>query len=502
MKILLIEDTETQQVMFKRLCFKVDPSYEIDIASEAPDGIELAVKNDYDLIVSDFNLEPTGFTAINVIREVRKSDKITPIVVITAYASFDKAVECLNYGADDFYNKEELNESTVKQMVSKAVIKLKENSERERIKELFVKNSTENRILIENVDASVFSFDMNRKLVRYNQKAKEFFLRSMDVTLKHGINARSILPETITKSWIKILNEALEGKSDLQELFFTTVNGEDCWIEVSMSPIDIHGEIIGAAGFAREVTGRKKDEFLIKQTLEKEVEINQIKSRFITTAAHQFRTPLTIIYSNVELMHLQSKRQLNNPVIEEEITGYKRKIEKEIDHLTELINGVLQNEKVIVDTNLKIKSNDLTQTCQDIVDNFNMIKPGNRSLNYEVIGKVVPLKYDEELLSNVLYNLVDNAFKYSEKHNPELLVKYEPTGVNIQVKDQGIGIPKKDLEGLFTPFFRASNAKKVKGTGLGLSIVKEYLERNNGTIEVDSIQDVGTTFTIRIPTSP
>ena len=107
---------------------------------------------------------------------------------------------------------------------------------------------------------------------------------------------------------------------------------------------------------------------------------------------------------------------------------------------------------------------------------------------------------DVKLLRYVIRNLLANAIKYSPKQSPVIVDVYcEPEWVVISVSDNGIGIPEKDMEKLFTPFFRASNTTTISGTGVGLSIVKEFIEVHGGTIAVQSRQNEGSTFIVRLP---
>jgi len=145
---------------------------------------------------------------------------------------------------------------------------------------------------------------------------------------------------------------------------------------------------------------------------------------------------------------------------------------------------------------------DIVGFCDDIIKNkFNSRFPENRKINMLVTGENKPVLLDIKLFSHALENILNNAYKYSKKGLIEMGIDFASDQVLITIKDQGIGIPKKDLVHLFQPFFRAGNTSEIEGTGLGLSIVKEYIDEHNGQISVSSILNRGTTVTISLPLS-
>ena len=117
----------------------------------------------------------------------------------------------------------------------------------------------------------------------------------------------------------------------------------------------------------------------------------------------------------------------------------------------------------------------------------------------EVKGKKIIALLDEQLIQHVIENLVSNAFKYSEKENPKVSLKFNKQTVTISVEDKGLGIPEGDREKLFQPFHRADNVADIQGTGLGLVIAKEYTELNGGHIEVESKENIGTKILVTLP---
>ncbi|MFT6243667.1 MAG: PAS domain S-box-containing protein [Salibacteraceae bacterium] len=236
----------------------------------------------------------------------------------------------------------------------------------------------------------------------------------------------------------------------------------------------------------------------LKESLLKEQELGRLKSTFVSTASHQFRTPLTVIQSNSDLLEM-----LISSSGKEEGEKYKKatnRIKHEISKMTELIDEVLILGKLTSgNIHYSPEDLDLVEFCEALVKQFNSVQEDGRGIDLEIEGEARSVYLDTKLLSHSLCNLVGNAFKYSQgKRNPKLTVSFGVKELKMTIKDYGIGIPKTEVPNLFQPFFRANNATEIKGTGLGLSIAKEYVERNKGTLTVNATEGIGSSFEIKI----
>jgi len=231
-------------------------------------------------------------------------------------------------------------------------------------------------------------------------------------------------------------------------------------------------------------------------SLEREKELGQLKTSFVSMASHQFKTPLAVIQSNAQLYELLAK---TGKIIEPEkfakITG---RITGAISVMTNLIDEVLVLGKVNSgNIDYRPENVNLIGLCQELTSEFNLIQQDGRTLDFEITGEAYKVKLDPKLLSHSLSNLISNAFKYSEgKENPELRIHFAPKEVVLSVKDYGLGIPDSERLKLFTPFFRANNTGDIKGSGLGLNIAKEYVEVNKGQITATSKLGEGSCFEI------
>ena len=236
-----------------------------------------------------------------------------------------------------------------------------------------------------------------------------------------------------------------------------------------------------------------KEELTI--SLEKEKEVNDLKSRFVSMASHEFRTPLSTILSSISLLAKYITTE-DQPKRERHIERIKSSVKSLTDILNEFLSlGKIEEGKVEV----KPETFDLTEFISGIIDEMNVLLKQNQNIQYTHKGS--PNIYlDSNLLKHVLVNLLSNAIKFS----PENAVVRIETNIDdaytqILVIDQGIGIPKNDQVHLFERFFRASNVTNIQGTGLGLHIVGRYIELLSGEIKYSSELERGSTFTIILP---
>ncbi len=234
----------------------------------------------------------------------------------------------------------------------------------------------------------------------------------------------------------------------------------------------------------------------LRIAFEKEKSLGELKSRFVSTASHQFRTPLTVIRSNVELLQMQA--DLMDDKLKPKFEKASGRINHEVKRMTDLMNDVLILGKINAGrVPFEPKPTDVVSVCRELVNKYNGIQSDGREVNFKIEGNQVKFIMDEKLFGHAISNLLSNALKYSEgRGNPELALLFNKNLLKISVADKGIGIPENEIGNLFQPFFRAVNASETPGTGLGLAISKEYIELNGGTIEVKSKQNKGTTFNL------
>ncbi len=245
-----------------------------------------------------------------------------------------------------------------------------------------------------------------------------------------------------------------------------------------------------------DITVRKQAEDALQQALAKEKELGELKSRFISMASHEFRTPLTTILALAETLSAYRHK-----MTDEQIAQRLGKIQGQVGRLEAIMEDVLHLTRMQA---RRAEFNpvwlDLDALCRSALDEFQSQPNGVHQLIYRGDDTVPLVSLDEKLMRQIINNLVSNAIKYSPTDKPiQLRLAYTADTAVIQVQDDGLGIPEADLHHLFEPFHRANNVGAISGTGLGLTITKEAVELHGGTITVESQVDVGTTFTVRIP---
>ncbi len=232
----------------------------------------------------------------------------------------------------------------------------------------------------------------------------------------------------------------------------------------------------------------------LKSILAKERELSELKSRFVSMASHEFKTPLTSILSSASLIERytstehQAKRK-----------KHIDRIKSAVDNLTNILNDFLSLEKIesgsVHRNNARIE---LMECVREIVDDMAPVLRPQQSINFQFEG-CPKVKLDKHLLKNVLINLLSNAIKYSPNgEDVDLRIEVRDR-IKIEVEDHGIGIPEADKVHMFQRFFRAGNATNIQGTGLGLTIVKRYLDLMGGSIDFRSELEKGTVFEVYIP---
>lgn len=278
-------------------------------------------------------------------------------------------------------------------------------------------------------------------------------------------------------------------------------DGTTIWIlENARAVRNSNGQIVSYEGGVQDITKRKNAEAEIHRALQREKELNQLKSRFVSTISHEFRTPLTTIMAASEaLEHYGHKWS------EEKKQRYYHRVQKTVHHMDELLGDVLLISQTDAEKLLfKPAPTDLEQFCQNLVEEISLGLGKHHCLVFQVDPTAVPPEtlpqMDERLLRQILGNLLSNAIKYSpEGERVDFQLSYDQNQAIFTIRDRGIGIPTADIERLYESFHRAQNVGTIPGTGLGLTIVQRSVTLHGGTITVQSEVGKGTIFTVELP---
>jgi PAS domain S-box-containing protein len=291
------------------------------------------------------------------------------------------------------------------------------------------------------------------------------------------------------------------GHSGSMEYRVINKNQKYIWIETIIKPLfNNQKEVIGFQSSSRNISERIKTQEEMKLALIKERELNELKSGFVSMASHQFRTPLTVIYSNVELLEFKYGQILQKS--NDQIHNITGRIKNEVDRMTELMNNILIFGKHGGgDFSLVIKKLSIQDLIGNVTENYFNFRKDQKKIKTSIIGTPRDIQTDETLMIHIFTNIIGNAVKYSEKSKnpPQIEIVFEKSFFKISVTDFGIGIPKDEMQNIFKSFYRASNTSTFIGSGLGLVISKQFIELLKGTIHIESKENIQTTVTIEMP---
>ena len=233
----------------------------------------------------------------------------------------------------------------------------------------------------------------------------------------------------------------------------------------------------------------------LSEALDKEKQLSEIKSRFVSMASHEFRTPLSTVLSSASLLSKYTKTE-DQPKRDRHI----HKIKESVKHLNDLLEDFLSLGKL---DEGKVGANpvpfDLKELIEDTIEDMKGLLKNNQHFEYLHTGDTL-MNSDKKLLKNILINLLTNAIKFSEEDGTiTVSSSISKENATIVVKDQGMGISEEDQQHLFSSFFRGKNALNIQGTGLGLHIVKRYLDLIGGNVHLQSVLQQGTTITLTVP---
>lgn len=368
---------------------------------------------------------------------------------------------------------------------------------------------------LNSIQIGILFLDENYKIDSPNKACSNLF--GYDTEKLGNISFTDLLAEKSRENFIEVFTNLINenGNTD-EEVFEASIinaKGEKIPIELNINStltksdhlyIIVLNNISQRKQLEEEIEHQIEDKEEIKEELEKIQELSELKSRFVTMASHEFRTPLAGVLSSVNLIdrYLTAEEKAGVTFLHrEKIENHFNKIRESVGNLTQILNeflsaGKLEEGKISCQWEVV----DLEELVKSLVGDFKRLCKANQKIisNIQLDREVYLL--DLNMIRNVLNNLISNAIKYSEEGKTIKVHASEiEKSISIEVEDEGLGIPKEDQAKLFGRFFRAKNATNIQGTGLGLNIVKQYIEMMGGSISFLSEINKGTTFTVLIP---
>lgn len=494
LRILLVEDSEDDAELIVLELERGDyqPIYErIDTAAALQAALD---RQTWDVIVCDYSMPHFSAPEALAILQARNLD--LPFIIVSGTIGEDIAVTAMKAGAHDYLIKGNLT-----RLVPAIARELREAQDRQsrRQAEQALRESEERfRSLIENsLDiVAVLALDGT---MQYGSPSIEAVLGYLPSELTHRNLFDYIHPNDTAR---------------VQQAFQQAIARPDlrAWVEFRFQHRDDNWRILEASGKhfndpdgfarvivnARDITERKQAEAM-RQALEQEKELSELRVRFYSMMSHEFRSPLTVIQMTTQLL-----RDYSGALPQDRRQEFFQRILAATKRMVYLLEDVLVIGKAEAGKfEPKSTALDLEAFCRDLIEETQLTVGRDHDLKLRVQGDRSDTFLDADMLHHVLSNLLTNAIKYSAAGTTiDVDLHYQSHQAVIQVRDRGIGIPAEDQPQTFSSFQRASNVGQVSGTGLGLAIAKKFVEIQGGTISFTSTENIGTTFTVTLPLDP
>jgi PAS domain S-box-containing protein len=486
--ILIIDDSSEDREAYRRSLLK-EERYRYTIFEEeyGEGGLQLAYLLHLDAVLLDFSLpDMDGLECLKQLRSQQSSIRL-PVIMLTGQGSEEVAVAALKNGAQDYLVKDRTTPENLRMALRSAI-------EQAQLRQQLERSETRFQRLVESNVIGIFISDLQGNLMYAN----DAFLQML------GYEKEDIQRGKLRWSELVPPEYALANQQAVQQLqesgSFAPFEKEYWHKDGSRVPVLLGGALLEeeeekAIAFVIDISDRKAAEQNMRKALEKQKELNELKSHFVSMVSHEFRNPLTTISGGAQMLLYYADR-LN----EEKKQNIIQHIYNAVKKMLELLEDVL----IIARSGsgkLKLEplSLDLEVFCRELSEELRMGVGAKHEIEFVYQGQK-NAKLDRKLLRYILTNILSNAFKYSPDGSPvRFEVQCQPQEVLFRIQDRGVGIPQRDRPKLFESFQRASNVGTVPGTGLGLAIAKQCLDLHGGWIAIDSELGVGTTVAIALP---
>ncbi len=420
-------------------------------------------------------IAPAYFPGINKTLKVWAKSMIEEGQVIVY-----NVVQDITENYDNQKRIKELNKQLEKALVKerkKAIIQLRESEEKYRIL-----SETSLDLISTHSPDGIYTFvsEACKSILGYE---KEELLGKNPYTFFHPED----IPKVQQEAHTPLLEKSIQQTSITYR--FRKKNKEYTWLQSrSKAILDEEQQIKAIHTYTRDISKWVEADLQLKEALKKEREMSELRSQFVTTASHQFRTPLASIKASAQFLRMTTKQPDHKEVFDT--------VDYEVNRLTSLMNDVLTLGKIDAQRLLPRKEYvELPIILQKAIDQNLRSEQDDRIIEFSVKGRPRVLLLDASLTEHALGNLISNALKYSKDQKaPQISIHYLDKEVQIKIRDFGRGIPQEDEANLFTSFFRARNVQDIEGTGLGLVIAQQFIESNGGTLHYETKVNKGTTF--------
>ncbi len=505
--ILLVDDDEEDYLITRDIVDDIrHGEFQLTWVSTFEAAMQAIRSDSFDVYLVDYRLG--AHNGLELIEEAISIGCEAPMILLTGQDDSEIDARALQVGAADYLVKSQLNPDQLNRSVRYSIQQARNLVQ---IRQLNL--DLEARVARRTSDLARAIEEIRQSQQLYSSIAHQFphgFImvldRDLQFLLLDGQDLRRLNLDPVSLEGQRACILVQESKQPVMEYYLRRVlEGESLTFEFDIQQdsytfkavplFDGSGDIEQILVVSFNITQQKRVEEEMRNALSKEKQLNELKSRFISMASHEFRTPLSAILSSVSLISRYQQTE-DQPKRDKHI----ERIKSNVTNLTGILDDFLSLSKL---EEGKVEASlvwfDLEGLVEEVMEEMaGVAKPG-QSLKLHFEGEREVL-LDKRLTKNILINLLSNATKYSPAESPiqlraEVLNRY----IRLSVEDKGIGIPEEEQVHLFERFYRAHNATNIQGTGLGLNIVKKYVSLMEGSVEFQSVLGAGTTFVVTFP---
>ncbi|MBW4633857.1 MAG: response regulator [Iphinoe sp. HA4291-MV1] len=489
--ILLVEDSPSDAKLLRQTLWHLGGErWQVVQFDRLSDALNACSKNIFDIVLLDLSLPDSE--GLNTIAAFYAAAPNIPIVVLAEFDDEDIALQAVADSVQDYLVKKQITPNLLERAIRTCF-------DRGQILKQLRESEHRLHLIFEQTFQSMALLTCEGIILEMNQSALNLWGSQLQYCVGKPLwELESWNFSSINQEWLKsIIAKAADGEFIRHELQVRGANDVMVWIDFSLKPLkDKTGKVVLLIVEGWDISDRKRAEAEIIKAWEQERELNEMKSSFVSMVSHEFRNPMSVIRTAVELL-----KSYNHQLSDQQKSKYFGKIQTAIYQMQQLLDevlflgrsdaGKLQYEPTLLD---------LEHFCSELTQTLQLSASGKHQIIFSFQGKRTPVFVDENLLRYILTNLLSNAIKYSPQGGKiRFNVICQDDTVTFQIQDFGIGIPTKDQQRLFETFHRASNVGSIPGTGLGLSIVKKCVDLHQGQISLESQVGVGTKFTVKLP---
>lgn len=555
--ILIVEDNPDHILLAKRVLKKAFPDYQVDTAFNIEAATEKLNSNSYGIVVSDYRL-PDG-SALDVVRKVKESDALTPVIVATSAGSEKIAVSLMREGASDYIVKDASFDDALPIVAERALRHADDLRERQRLEQEIRLSEARYRILVQTIPDIIYELDAEGNFIFVSTAIEQLGLRPgeligksfVDIVFNEDLElGKKIVnfEEKYVPTEGKSLNFQSSGKyarTKNIELRLKRNNVDET--ELPYGFFEVHSSanlgrgdkpiLLGSIGVMRDITKKKfsEDELRskheeLKRTQQKLVQSEKLASlgQLSAGVAHEINNPLCFITSNLFVLKeyesklydlLKDVSELKKKLLSDDQDAVRQEAgliakdlsDDDIDFfltdygslISDVNNGVERIRKIVQDLRV-FCSTDYAKDYANVNDIFEgIISIVWNQIRYKAelvkdYGEVPPILCNNQKVGQVFINMIINAAQaIDEKGTIAIRTYFADNKVYAEISDTGRGIPEAVLDKVFDPFF---TTKKVgDGTGLGLSVSYDIIKQHAGDIEIESVVGQGTVFKISFP---